>query len=163
MKLKIIDENNFILFIIDPKIMPDITKEKELSEYLKKIFQELNKKCDLEIFGYYNVTIYACSTYGIIIKFIKNSDECFSYYSKQIEMKIVINNDNLILYKLADLNGLNDDIVNNSNLYLYDKNLYLELTNKCDFIILGNLIEFADVIFENTRIIKNKGEKIEIR
>ena len=163
MKLKIIDENNFALFIIDSKMIPNLNCEKELSEYLKNIFSKIKDKYDIEIYGYYDVVIYLNKIYGMIIKLIKEDTEYLNYYSKQIEMKIVIADDNLLLYKINDFDGLDKNIISNSNIYLYDKNLYLELNDNYNFISLGNLLEFADIVFENTEVIKKHGEKIEIR
>ena len=163
MKLKIIDENNFALFIIDSKMIPNLNCEKELSEYLKNIFSKIKDKYDIEIYGYYDVVIYLNKIYGMIIKLIKEDTEYLNYYSKQIEMKIVIADDNLLLYKINDFDGLDKNIISNSNIYLYDKNLYLELNDNYNFISLGNLLEFADIVFENTEVIKKRGEKIEIR
>lgn len=163
MKLKIIDENNFALFIIDSKMIPNLNCEKELSEYLKNIFSKIKDKYDIEIYGYYDVVIYLNKIYGMIIKLIKEDTEYLNYYSKQIEMKIVIADDNLLLYKINDFDGLDKNMISNSNIYLYDKNLYLELNDNYNFISLGNLLEFADIVFENTEVIKKHGEKIEIR
>lgn len=162
LKLKIIDENNFILFIIEPKMTPNLKCEKELSDYLKKIFLKIQTKYELDIFGYYNVIIYFNDLYGMVIKLVKEDNEYLNYYSKQIEMKIVIADNHLLLYRINDFDGLNKKIILNSNIYLYKKNLYLEL-NECDFLTMGNLLEFSEIVFEDVEIIKKYGEKIEIR
>ena len=161
MKIKIIDENNFILFIIDSKMIPNVNCEKELSEYLKNIFEKIKDRYKFEVCGYYDVIIYINKIYGMIIK-LKKEDSEYLDYNKQIEMKIVIEDNNVILYKINDFDDLDKNILLNSNIYLYDKELYLELTDSLEFILLGQLLEFADIVFENTEFIKKRGEKIEI-
>ena len=98
----------------------------------------------------------------MVIKLVKEDNEYLNYYSKQIEMKIVIADNHLLLYRINDFDGLNKKIILNSNIYLYKKNLYLEL-NECDFLTMGNLLEFSEIVFEDVEIIKKYGEKIEIR
>ena len=161
MKLKIIDENNFILFIIDKNIIPKL-EEKELSDYLKEIFLRIKNKYNIEIYGYYDVTIYVDKIYGLIIKLVKEELEYLSYYGKQIEMKIIISN-NQVFYKVSDIYDIPKKILAKCNIYLYNGEIYLELKEELDFITLGILVENSIVVFENTENIKKKGKILEIR
>lgn len=162
LKIKIIDENNFILFIIDSKMMPNLNCEKELSAYLKNIFLNIKEKYELDVYGYYNAIIYIDDSYGMIIKLTREDSEYISYYNKQVEMKIIIANKTIILYKINDFEGIDDNIINTSNIYFYDKNLYLQLKEKHNYFDLGKFLEFAEIIYENTEMIIKYGEKIEI-
>ena len=159
MRLEILDENNFVLFIIDKNNIP-ILEESKISEYLRKIFLKIKDKYHIDIYGYYNVIIFLDDNYGMIIK-LNREEEYLSYYDKQIEMKIIISDDE-ILYKIENIYMIDDALLNKGELYLYKNELYLRITKEINFIELGLLIENSRIIFENTNEIK-KGEKIEIR
>ena len=159
MRLEILDENNFVLFIIDKNNIP-ILEESKISEYLRKIFLKIKDKYHIDIYGYYNVIIFLDDNYGMIIK-LNREEEYLSYYDKQIEMKIIISDDE-ILYKIENIYMIDDALLNKGELYLYKNELYLRITKEISFIELGLLIENSRIIFENTNEIK-KGEKIEIR
>ncbi len=160
--MKIIDEFNYLLFVLDRNKIPNIANETELTEYLKKIFNSLKTRYNFEIYGYYNVKIYLDNYFGMIIKLNKENSEYLTYYSKQIEMKITIADNDLLLYRINDFYGIDQRILQKSNIYLYDKKLYLELTEEKKSIMLGHLLELSELIFENTDKIKKNGQKIEI-
>jgi len=158
MKLKIIDENNFILSIIDQKKIPSVD-ETEIGEYLKKVFLDINSKYNIDVYGYYDVTIYKDEFYGMIIKLVREELEYISYYDKQIEMKIILSDDK-ILYKINNLYMIDKRIYDKSEKYLYNNEIYLFLKEKIDFVLLGTLIENSEIIFEGTNEIKANSEKI---
>ncbi len=160
MRIDIIDENNFVLFIIDKKIIPDL-EEEEISEYLKKVFLKIKDKYNIDIYGYYNVTIFLDNNYGMIIK-LNHEDEYISYYDKQIEMKIVIA-DTEIFYKIENINMLSNEILKLGELYLYKDELHFRLVKDISFMELGHLIENSRILYESTSEIKENGEIIEIR
>ena len=158
MKLSIIDENNFILFIIDKKVIP-LLDENEIGEYLKKIFLNIKSKYSIDIYGYYDVVIYKDDNYGMIIKLKRDELEYVSYYDKQIEMKIMIS-ENQVFYKINDIYDIDSRVLAKSEIYLYKDELYLILTDKISFILLGTLIENSKIVFEETDKIVKNGEKI---
>lgn len=161
MNLKIIDENNFIIYIVDKKIIPEL-EEKNISEYLKNILIKLKINYKLNIYGYYDVIIYLDKYYGMIIKLIHEELEYLNYYDKQIEMKIIIS-DNQVFYEIEDVWKIDKKVLNSCNIYLFENRVYLELKKDVNFILLGNLIENSKIIYENTDEIKKTGKKIEIR
>ena len=157
MILNVIDDNNLLLFIIDKKKIPKF-EEKELSIYLKSFFQNLKKKSSINIYGYYNVIIYQSNYYGMIIKLEKEELEYLSYYDSEIEMKIIAS-DNQVFYKIKNIEGINKKILDNSSIYLYNGEMYLNLNKEINFILLGNLLENSELLFEDTDFIKIKGKK----
>ena len=161
MILKVIDENNFILFIIDKNVVPKL-EEDNITNYLKKTFVKLKKMFNIEVYGYYDVVIYLDEYYGMIIKLIREELEYLSYYGKQIEMKIIIS-DNQVLYKIDNIYDIDKRIIEKCNVLLDFNQIFLELKENINFILLGNLIENSEIIFENTDEIKKRSEKIEIR
>ncbi len=161
MNIRIVDENNFVLFIIDKKVIPSL-EESILSDVLRKIFLKIKEKYNIEIYGNYNVTIYSDNYYGVIIKLEKEELEYLSYYEKQVEMKIIIS-ENQVFYKLDDIFEIDKRILEKSNVYLYNNELYLELNEEINFILLGNLIENSEITYENTNEIKIEGELIDLR
>ena len=161
MNLKVIDENNFIIFIINKRVIPEL-EEDNISVYLKKILLKIKSTLKLDVYGYYDVYIYFDEHYGMIIKLIREEVEYLNYYSKQIEMKIIVT-DNQFFYELEDINDIGKKILDKCNVYLYNNQIYLELKSSINFVLLGNLIENSKIVYENTDIIKKNGKKIEIR
>ena len=161
MNLKVIDDDNFVLFIIDKKIIPNIDDNK-VATFLKKTFLKIKENFNIDIYGYYDVNIYLDKYYGMIIKLSRTELEYLSYYDKQIEMKIIVS-DNQVFYRVFDIYSLDKRIIKNSDVYLYEDKTYLELKKEINFILLGNLLENSEIVYENTSNIKKNGEKIEIR
>lgn len=161
MNLKIIDEDNFVLFLINKEIIFNLNED-EISEYLKKVFIKIKEKYKIDIYGYYEVTIYTNQYYGMIIKIVREKFDYVSFYDKQIEMKITIS-DSPIFYKVKDIYNIDKKVLSVSNIYIYNDIFYLELKSDLNFILLGILYENSDLVFENTEEIKKYGEKIEIR
>lgn len=159
MKIKLLSENSFLVFVIDK--IPNIKNDQELSGYLKSVFEIIKEKNQFDIYGYYDVLIYKDINYGLIIKLDKEELECFNCYNKQIEMKIVIAEEPNILYCIDNLKILKK--ISKFKLYLYKDKLYLELMSKINYMLLGELLEYSEIIFENVKEIKNSGEKIEIK
>ena len=159
MKIKLLSENSFLVFVIDK--IPNIKNDQELSDYLKNVFEIIKEKNQFDIYGYYDVLIYKDINYGLIIKLDKEELECFNCYNKQIEMKIVIAEEPNILYCIDNLKILKK--ISKFKLYLYKDKLYLELMSKINYMLLGELLEYSEIIFENVKEIKNSGEKIEIK
>lgn len=159
MKIKLLSENSFLVFVIDK--IPNIKNDQELSGYLKSVFEIIKEKNQFDIYGYYDVLIYKDINYGLIIKLDKEELECFNCYNKQIEMKIVIAEEPNILYCIDNLKILKK--ISKFKLYLYKDKLYLELMSKINYMLLGELLEYSEIIFENVKEIKSSGEKIEIK
>lgn len=159
MKIKLLSENSFLVFVTNK--IPNIKNDQELSDYLKNIFKIIKEKTKFDIYGYYEVLIYKDINYGLIIKLDKEELEYFNCYNKQIEMKIAIAEESNILYCIDDLEILKK--IPKFRIYLYKGKLYLELVSKIKYILLGELLEYSEVIFENVKEIKNNGEKIEIK
>ena len=101
MKIKLLSENSFLVFVIDK--IPNIKNDQELSDYLKSVFEIIKEKNQFDIYGYYDVLIYKDINYGLIIKLDKEELEYFNCYNKQIEMKIVIAEEPNILYCIDNL------------------------------------------------------------
>ena len=160
MNLKVIDENNFIITIIDKKLIPKLD-ENSISNYLKKILLKIKTKYQINIYGYYDVFIYVDEYYGIIIKLIREELEYLSYYDKEIEMKIIVL-DNQFFYEIEDIYKIKQEILDISDIYLYNNQIYLELKSDINFTLYGYLIENSKVIYEDTEKIKKEGNKIEI-
>ena len=146
--------------IIDKKLIPKLD-ENSISNYLKKILLKIKTKYQINIYGYYDVFIYVDEYYGIIIKLIREELEYLSYYDKEIEMKIIVL-DNQFFYEIEDIYKIKQEILDISDIYLYNNQIYLELKSDINFTLYGYLIENSKVIYEDTEKIKKEGNKIEI-
>lgn len=160
MILKVLDEDNFIIFIIEEDMIPKL-EEKAISDYLKNVFIRLKDTYNTSIYGYYDVAILCDKYYGMIIKLTRRELEYLNYYGNQIEMKIIIS-DNQVLYQIEDIYNIDKRIINNCNIYLDDDQIYIELKEKLGFILMGDLVENSTLIYEESDEIKRRSEKIEI-
>ena len=122
---------------------------------------KIKTKYQINVYGYYDVFIYVDEYYGIIIKLIREELEYLSYYDKEIEMKIIVL-DNQFFYEIEDIYKIKQEILDISDIYLYNNQIYLELKSDINFTLYGYLIENSKVIYEDTEKIKKEGNKIEI-
>ena len=123
MRIEIIDDNNFIAYIIKEYISYD----NDLEEYIKKVFCKLNDLYDLDTDnGYFYVTLYKDLNYGTVMEINKPAIDYYSYNinleieeydtnfyieTNEIEKNNIFYNNKI--YKKID-NKIND---NNNNLY----------------------------------------------
>ena len=124
MKVKIIDENNIIVFFNTYLNSIDIMNKIEVENTIKNIIDKLNKSYKLNIYGYYNIDIYVDNYYGLIIKIQKEDIDYIDYEPGQIDMKIKIY-DAIFLYKIDNIYNLDID----SSIYRYKDEYFLKLNN----------------------------------
>lgn len=144
MKLKLIDENNIIVFLNTRKIDIDYNIKSDLEIELKQLFKDLNSIYGLELSGYYNVSIYVDKLYGSIISLAKEDFDYIEYDVDQVDMRIIIYQKEF-LYQLHSLYNIDLDC----DIYLYGGKYYVKLKESIDKYKLGQLIELSDVIYDS--------------
>lgn len=153
MKIKIIDENNFIVFLNKYSYKDiDFTSKRDLGIRLKDLFQKLNNYYDVKVYGYYNVSIFIDDNYGAILEMEKEDIDYMDYQDDQIDMRIIVIN-NTFLYLL-------DDILNNNidgTIYKYREKFYLKLNHDINSIEMGRLLENSSIIYNKTNDIIKYG------
>lgn len=162
MKLERIDENTIIVFLNKIRIKEKILLSSTyLEQYFKNLFKILNKKYDLDISGYYNVTLYQDYIYGVIVIIKREFDNYFDYFDNQVDMKINVIKDSKFLYRIDDFSVLHSDLINFCEIYLYNSKLYLKPKRTINQVLLGMLMENSKIIYgEQSKQIINYGKKL---
>lgn len=145
MKVKLIDENNIIVFLNQFKSRNiDFNSKNNLEKELKTLFKCLNINYGIKIYGYYNVYIYVDKYYGVVIDICKEDIDYISYDETSVDMRIVITNKEF-LYQLNDIFNINIP----SQLYKYKNKYYLRLINNITDIDMGKLLEYAEIVYDD--------------
>ena len=140
MKVEVIDELNFVLYLNNKYLdKVNFNDKDEIEVYLKKIFSKLKQKFNNDISGFFEITIYT-NDYGVVLVVNKEDLDYYEYFNKGIEMQVNIINDSKFLYKIDDI--FMNDLCNKFDIYLYNNNYYMDL--KC----LNDIS-----IFEHTKIV----------
>lgn len=144
MKIEIIGDN--IIVFLNKYITNnlDYRDSKVLESELKKIFDKLEKIYNIKIKGYYDVDLYIDNNYGIIME-LDEDDIGYNDFDEIIDMRIRTINTRL-LYKIDDILPLNIK----HTIYLYKKNLYLEIDENINNIEMGKILENSEIIYKNT-------------
>ena len=99
MKVEVVDELNFILYLNNKYLdNVDFSNKQEIELYLKKIFSKLKQKFDNDISGFFEITIYINKDYGAVLVINKEDLDYYEYFSKGIEMQVNIINNSKFLY-----------------------------------------------------------------
>lgn len=139
--MKLIKDDNITIFLSNSYIKNiDI----ENRESIEKLIHQINKKYNIELYGYYYVQIYIDKNYGIIINIKKEELEYMDYFNNALEMNIEIIEDSF-LYKVEDIFSIKD-MLNKLTIRKYDDNFYIEVKRTSD-IDLGIILENAEIIY----------------
>lgn len=161
MKLEVFNLNNLVLYLNKDYLDKINFNINENVEYeFKKLFLKLKDVYNLNINGYYEVTVFINDIYGIIIEMQKDDDEYIKIFKDTLDMKITFKFDCEIFYKIDDINFIK---FKNYNLYYYDNNLYLSLKNnlKIPYKDYLYLLENSSIIYgDELKKLKCKIKKI---
>lgn len=126
MRIEIIDDNNFIAYIIKEYISYD----NDLEEYIKKVFCKLNDLYDLDTDnGYFYVTLYKDLNYGTVMEINKTA---IDYYSYNINLEIEEYDTNFYI---------ETDEIEKNNIF-YNNKIYKKIDNRindCNNILYTNI------------------------
>ena len=150
--MKILYEDNIVIYINDKIELNDIN---DIKVYLKNLFIKIKDR--INISGFYDSFIYKDKRYGMIIELIKDDSDYFDYLD-EIDMHITLE-DTVFLYQINDI-FIDNKIINNNSIYLYDNKYYLKLNNKLNDIDFSKLLEVSELVYKDTNIILNCGKKI---
>lgn len=157
MKIECIDENNIIVFLNKLKVKDKLLLSNEyLENYFRNLFKILKDKYQISINGYYAVTLYQDSLYGVILDIEKEFTDYFDYFDNQVDMKIDVDKNSTFLYKISSLSVFNKDILSSTIIYLYNGELYIKPKKTINQLELGHLIENGTIIYGNlcNRVLK---------
>lgn len=161
MKLELFNLNNLTVYLNNKyleKINFDLKNNVE--QQFKKLFIKIKNKYNIEMSGYYEVTVYLNDKYGMIIEIEKDDDEYVKLFGDTVDMKITFKFDSSIFYKLEEYIIYK---INNYFLYYYNDEFYVELTDnsKYDYREYLKLLENSSIIYgSEIKKIKNKAIKL---
>ena len=142
MKL-IFEDNDMIIFLNKCKL--DNFSDKTPEKFLKELIHCLKEKYKINIYGYYNVTLYIDKYFGNIIKLEKEDLEYFDYFGNNVELNINVVNEEFV-YKLEEMLDLN--LIKKFTVYKYKDTFYLKPKENISNIEFGILMEKSKIIFE---------------
>lgn len=139
MKLEILDEDSYKIFINDDYIKQiDINNKEDLSNNIKSIIVKIKKVYDIILEGFYEVHVYPINNIGLILE-IKNID---SYLSKSIDLRIIVHNEEDMYIKLSRY-----ELIKKYNNIKYLNNYFYLNVNEINKKDKYHLIEFANIIY----------------
>ncbi len=139
MKLEILDEDSYKIFINDDYIKQiDINNKEDLSNNIKSIIVKIKKVYDIILEGFYEVHVYPINNIGLILE-IKNID---SYLSKSIDLRIIVHNEEEMYIKFSRY-----ELIKKYNNIKYLNNYFYLNVNEINKKDKYHLIEFANIIY----------------
>jgi len=149
MRLEILDDDNYKIFINNCySEVIDIDNKEELGSYIKNIILNLKKIYNITLKGLYEIHVYVIDLLGIILE-INNID---NYFSKTIDLKIIVHTDEEIYIKL-----LRDDLTKKYNgLKYFEQHFYLNV-KQLKVADINKLAENYNIVYgDELSIIKNR-------
>ncbi len=148
MKVDVINDKRLVL-LINKEYTKDVNlyEKEKLELYFRDLFVKLRDKYGIDIFGYYDVTVYRDIHYGGLILLEKEDNEYFNYYGKQIDMCIKIDPSDCFLYQIDNLGDIDMKIIDKLKIYKYKNKVYLRIIDSINTYQLGQLIEYTTVIY----------------
>lgn len=122
----------------------DFSSKEDLEKYLKKLFKILKNKYNINIEGFYNITVYIDKYYGIILHLEKEEIDYYDYYKNQVDMRL-ITIDTDFMYQVDDIPF---NILSKLKINIKDKNIYLTIKEELTDIEMMNLIENSKIIYK---------------
>lgn len=139
MKLEILDEDNYKIYINDDYVKQiNIDNKEDLSNNIKNVIVKIKRIYNIILEGFYEVHVYPINNIGMILE-IKNID---SYLSKSIDLKIIVHSEEEIYVNIPTFEILKDY----KNINYFNNAFYLnanEITEKDKY----NLLEFINIIY----------------
>ena len=148
MKIERIDENTIIVFLNKLKIKEELLSSSSyLETYFRSIFKLLKDKYQININGYYHITLYQDSIYGVIMNMKKEFTDYFDYFDNQVDMKIDIERAPSIIYELDDYSMINKEVWPFISIYKYRDKIYVKPIKTINQLNLGYIIENSTIIY----------------
>lgn len=148
MKIERVDENTIIVFLNKLKVKEKLLLSNNyLENYFRSLFQQLKNNYQINISGYYHITLYQDSIYGVIMYIEKEFTDYFDYFDNQVDMKIDIAKDSVILYELDNFSILSKQDYDFLNIYYYDNKIYIKPKKVITQMQLGKVIENCNIVY----------------
>ena len=144
MNIKFIDDLTLDIYIKKELIDDvDFNNKEILEKYLKKLFKTLKNKYDIEIQGFYDITVYCDKYYGVIFHLEKDDIEYYDYYKNQVDMRIMTI-DTEFLYLVDDIPF---NLLNKVDIFIKNNNIYLKIKEELNKLEIMKLLEISKVVY----------------
>lgn len=143
MNIKFIDELILDVYIKRELINNiDFNNKNDLEKYLKKLFKILKSKYNIEIEGFYDITVYIDKYYGVVIHMEKDDVDYYDYFKNQVDMRIITIDTNF-LYLVDDIP---EYLLNKVEVIIIEKNIYLKIKKELNKVEMMKLLEISKVV-----------------
>ena len=138
-----------------------LEENKNLEETLKDLLLQLECKYNLEIQGYYEITLYSDSYYCSILE-IESVDIDYYQFLSQVELKINVVKISDFLYQI-EYGMLPKEILKKCICYQQKQDLYVQLKESLNEYQMAQLLEISNIIYgkDANQIIKY-GKKVKV-
>lgn len=148
MKLEKLDDDKLIVFLNNIYLKKNgFSLKNNLEKYFKNLFLKLNEFYNIEIKGFYDVTIYQDNLFGIILKLKKEDLDFYSYYDDHIDMKIKIMKKEKFIFKLNKFGMIDNNILKDCKLYVLKKDFYIVPKRTISNINFSYILENSDILY----------------
>lgn len=132
-------------------------KEEKIEDYFKKLFQKLERYYHIELKGFYEITVYEDSFYGMILDLQKEDVDYYDFLCKEVDMRIHIKEDSVFLYQVEDP-FLLSFLKEKGKFYFYKSHYYFEVKDFLTPKEMAYLLECSRIQFQDTKKIKRNGK-----
>ena len=139
--------NNFIFDIyVKKELLKDVNfnNKNNLEDYLKNLFKVLKSYYNLEIKGFYEITVYIDKYYGAIFHFEKDDLEYYDCLKNQVDMRI-IRIDTDFLYLVEDIPF---NLLKKVDVFINDNKIYLKINKDLTNLEMMKLLENSIIIYD---------------
>ncbi len=164
MHIEVIDDLNMIIYLSNIRYKFESNTKEALQDMLKDLFSRLKDYYDININGFYNITVFKDNNYGLVLELQKEDIDYIDYFDGQVDMNITFENNVQFLYEIDDFFNLDEKLIEKVKLYKYKGKIYMQISKNISHIDMGKIIEFSKIIYNDSasQIIK-KGEMINIK
>lgn len=148
MKIEKLSDDKLIVFLNNYYLKKhNISLKDNLEKCFKNLFLELNDFYDIEIKGFYNITIYQDSLFGIVLEIEKDDLDFYGFYDDHIDMKIKIMKKEKFIFCLDKYALLDNSLLNFCKLYFYKNKFYVVPKKTISNINIGKLLENSEMLY----------------
>lgn len=156
----VINDGKFIVFLNKQKKI-DFENKLKLEKYFRTLFATIKDKYDIEVNGYYDISIYNDKNYGIIIEMESEDLDYYNYFN-QIDMEINVLKDSSFLYEI-NYEFIDDSILDNFICYKIDDRIYLKAKDIISESVLARVLECSRILYgSKVEKIMKQGKKVKL-
>lgn len=148
MKIEKLNDDKLIVFLNNYYLKKNnISLKNNLEKHFKNLFMILNDCYDIEIKGFYNITIYQDYLFGIVLEMEKEELDFYSFYDDHIDMKIKIMKKEKFVFCVDKFALLDNKLLKECKLGVYKNKFYIIPKRTITEINKGFILENTQMIY----------------